>query len=117
MVIPDGVTKLSNKCFTGCKINSIDFNNVREIGVFAFDSTYGIEELNIPPTIHTIREGAFMGCNTLKNVNIQPGVNKIEDGVFSDCIELVNVIIPGTVETLDNQLFNNCFELKVVSIG
>ena len=51
----------------------------------------------VPGKVHTIGEGAFKGCVSLKKVILPSGLLKILDGAFKGCRKLQEVLIPAGV--------------------
>ena len=80
-----------------------------------FYSCYGLEDIFIPNTVHTIGNGAFMfsGIETLK---LPEGLTYIGEYVFSSCTNLSSVTIPNSVETIRHDAFSWCENLTSISI-
>ena len=69
LVIPEGVTKISNSAFEGFTgITSVSFpNSVSDIGQSSFEGCVGVESIKIPSSVTGIGERAFWNCH-LKEV-------------------------------------------------
>ncbi len=70
------------------------------------------EFLNVPDGIHTIGEGAFKGCVSVKRIVLPGGLRRIEEGAFKGCRRLEEVEIPQGVTGLGAYAFHRCHELK-----
>ncbi len=93
--IPNGVTKICERCFAGCE---------------------KIEHFSIPDTVNTIEEGAFSGCSSLKSIVIPNGVTRIENRLFSSCRSLTSVTIPIGVKSIGDFAFYDCESLTSLMI-
>ena len=70
----------------------------------------------VPGEVHTIGEGAFKGCVSLKKVILPSGLLKILDGAFKGCRKLQEVLIPAGVSYIGSYTFHRCHELKNISL-
>lgn len=72
---------------------------------------YGIASdhiLQLPASLKTIEEEAFVGMWQVQQVNIPEGVTAIGKRAFADCTLLRLVIIPNSVQTLADDAFSGC---------
>lgn len=118
LVIPDGVTSISDAAFFGFKsIKSVTFApSVKYIGTMAFDHT-SVEKVVIPSNVERISNRAFAGCFDLKELTIENGVKEIGPGAFGDCLDLTKVSIPGSVKVINNFAFRCCKSLKELTLA
>ena len=65
LVIPDGVTSISNYAFNGCT---------------------SLTSVAIPNSVTSLGDGAFYGCSGLTSVTIPNSVTSIGESAFRDCI-------------------------------
>ena len=75
------------------------------------DNGYGIASdhiLQLPASLKTIEEEAFVGMWQVQQVNIPEGVTAIGKRAFADCTLLRLVIIPNSVQTLADDAFSGC---------
>ncbi len=81
--IPDGVKKIGGKAFEGrTGLKEIDFNEVEEIGEYAFAMCAGLDRLKLTSAVRTIGDGAFQNCIGLSTVRIPDGVQSIGSFAF-----------------------------------
>ena len=85
MTIPNSVTEIDDKAFSGCSgLTSISIpNSVTYIGDHAFEYCTGFTSVDIPDRVTHIGWGAFFGCTNLINVTIPDSVMEIGWGAFS----------------------------------
>ena len=70
------------------------------------------EEITVPEGIHTIGEGAFKGCVSLKKVILPSGLRRIMGDAFKGCRRLEFVEIPEGTAYIGPYAFHRCHELK-----
>lgn len=85
--IPNGLREIPNSAFFMCnELKDVAMGNaVETIGQFAFGDC-AIVELQLPPTLRTIRQGAFIGD--------YPGTAKLR-----------RVYFPGPIDTIEQEVF------------
>lgn len=118
LVIPSGVTSISDGAFKGCSgLTSVSIpSSVTSIGGGAFSGCSGMTSITIPNSVTSIGEGAFSGSG-LTSITILNGVTEIGNGAFSNCSSLATVILPNSVTSIDSYLFYNCSSLTSVTMG
>ena len=116
IVIPNGVTSISQRAFMDCKsLTSVTIpSSVTSIDSDAFYGCTSLTSVTIPDGVTTIGGGAFMDCTSLTSVTIPDSVTTIGGGAFLNCTSLTNVTIPDSVKTIGNGAFKNCTLLKTV---
>ena len=72
------------------------------------------EETVVPAGIHTVGEGAFKGCVSLKKVVLPSGLQCIMGDAFKGCRRLEEVVIPDGVTYIGRYAFHRCHALKRV---
>ncbi len=98
--IPDGVKKIGEKAFEGrTGLKEIDFNEVEEIGEYAFVMCAGLDRLKLTSAVRTIGVGAFSNCIGLSTVRIPDGVQSIGSAAFL-CAS-TKAAEPGSMATMD----------------
>lgn len=94
--IPDSVTTIGNKAFSGC---------------------LGLTDLQIPNSVSTFGDSAFEGCTGLINLHIPDSVTAIGDRAFCRCDNLTNVYIPDSVLTIGEDSFLGCESLISIVVS
>lgn len=99
--IPDGVTALSEYCFSNCpKLTTIDIpNSVTSIGDSCFAHS-GLVSVDIPESVTEFGDYVFYECEDLTNVTISDGLTHIPNGTFDRCSALTSLDIPDSVTTI-----------------
>lgn len=70
------------------------------------------EVLQVPEGIHTVGEGAFKGCVSLKKVVLPSGLNCIMGDAFKGCRKLEEIVIPDGVSYIGRYAFHRCHALQ-----
>ena len=78
---------------------------VKTIGSYAFWNN-GVSEVDIPGTVETIRDHAFVNCGGLVNVIMHEGLKTIGQQAFYTCGNLTTITIPSTVTSIGGWAFN-----------
>lgn len=88
--IPEGITKIGEGCFEGCK---------------------SLETVRIPASIKTIGRNAFIGCNALNNVVFEDSVTGID--VWLDDRKVSKLTLTPPYDDLIDMLLKG-FEMEFV---
>ncbi len=118
VVIPNTVTQILDMAFNGCiSLVSVNIpNSVTTIGSYAFAGCVALESIVIPNTITTIGNNAFASCEALISVNLPNSVISLGTSVFSGCTALTSVNIPTSIKNIPNSTFNGCSALESITI-
>lgn len=85
VVIPYGISKISDGAFSNTIINSIYFpNTVKEIGI-AFQDCEDLERVVLNEGVEILYSETFMGCKNLIEISLPKLIVWLEEGIFSDC--------------------------------
>ena len=139
VVIPSGITSISNMAFAWCKtLTSVEIpDGVTSIGVKAFYNCVELAKIHIPDSICDIGNSAFAGCKKLadnegfvvvknilynyygetKNVSIKNNVTKIESTTFKGCENLESITLPRSVIEIGDNTFVGCFGATITCYG
>ena len=102
--IPDGVKKIGERAFEGrTGLKEIDFNEVEEIGEYAFVMCAGLDRLKLTSAVRIIGEGAFQSCIGLSTVRIPDGVQSIGSAAFL-CLTQKIALRESSMATMDGIL-------------
>ena len=91
----------SNQLLTGC-LNTIIPDSVTSIGNKAFSGCSGLTSIEIPESVTNIGEYAFSNCSSLTDIEISESVTYIGRNVFSGCNSLSSISLPFIGECLKN---------------
>lgn len=75
-----------------------------------------IRSIELPDSILSIGEEAFLGCASLSSVKIGNGVRHVGESAFRDCISLINVKLGESVTSIASSAFRGCNSLAKISI-
>ena len=73
--------------------------------------------VDIPNTVTTIGEFAFIDCDNLTSIEIPNSVVTLLAAAFSNIDGLTSIVIPNSVETIDQTVFAENYNLTTVTIG
>ena len=113
------VTSIGNYAFADCYAltSSVEIpNSVTSIGDKAFLWCSLLRSVEIPNSVTTIGESVFQGCSRLTSVEIPNSVTTIESSAFENCSSLTSVEIPNSVTSIGNSAFRKCSNLTSVEI-
>ena len=102
LVIPNGVTSISNFAFFGCTgLTAVTIpDSVTSIGGYAFRDCIGLTSILIPNSITSIGVSAFENCKSLTGINIPDGVTSIGSCAFESCSSLEYVTLPKSLTAI-----------------
>ena len=101
ITIPDGFTSIGFKAF--------DYG-------FETETCRYLKTVNIPASVKSIGDNAFVNCINLVEVNIAEGLISIGENVFSGCKNLTNINIPNSVKSIGGGAFYECNSLTSLDI-
>ena len=137
VLIPNGMTRIAEQAFRGCsRLTSITIpESVTSIG---FNSFYGSGITNclynpsatillyvppsvsgsfdIPNTVMSIGDHAFVGCSKLTSINIPDCVTNIGNFTFYECSGLKSFTIPNGVTSIGLRTLYGCSGLTSIAI-
>ncbi len=94
-VLSASVTVIGDVAFgVSRNLRSIEMPRVEVIGTQGLGTT-GLTELNLPGTLLTIGEGAFLGSPALATIRIPARVTSIGGSAFAECPQLTSVTFEG----------------------
>ena len=67
--------------------------------------------IQIPSSVKSIKDDAFLNCNSLTSIIIPPSVTCIGAYVFANCNGLTFISIPSSVTSIKDDAFLNCNSL------
>ena len=97
------------------EIKGLEFT-VTSIKDYAFLSCDSIIKIEIPSGVTFIGEGAFKGCSSLTSIEIPNGVTSIGAYAFHECSFLASIVIPEGVTSIGAYAFYKCSSLASIVI-
>jgi len=139
VVIPDGVTTISDHAFAGKKetLKSVRIpDSVTTIGSMSFYDCPKLKEVVVPDSVTSVGALAFHNCKKLADGNglvvvcntvwgyfgqnsevvIPDGVVKIADKAFFECRGLTTAVLPESVVSIGRQAFYDCRNLRSINL-
>lgn len=105
----------SNTLLLGCGNTEIP-DTVTSIGEDAFMGNKALTAIRIPDSVTYIGEEAFYWCENLKGVIVGDGVKDIADKAFFNCTALESIVLGSSVESIGEDAFCYCDRLTSVTI-
>lgn len=87
-----------------------------EIWDYSFYECPTLERIEIPGSVKTIGDNAFVGCKGLIDANLGNGIERIGSFAFRNCQSLSRIHIPGSVTRIDCGAFSLCDGLESMTI-
>ena len=123
MTIPNSVTSIGGRAFSGCSgLKSIIWN-AKNYPAFSddFDDPFRdirtqITEFIIGYDVTSIPDYMCCGMSNLKSVTIPNSVTSIGGNAFNGCSGLTSVTIPNSVTSIGGNAFNGCSGLTSMTI-
>lgn len=99
----------------GCDTSVIpNDNNIKEIGMFAFESCAEITGVSIPDGVEEIEFYAFSDCENLETVNLGRKLKRISWYAFEGCAGLKEIVVYRMVDYIGQFAFYRCDALEKV---
>ena len=95
IVLPQGLSSLSNRCFYGCS---------------------SLKTLTLPVNLTTIPSYSFAECSSLEEINLPMGITSIGDYAFYNCASLNSIVFPSTLTTIGSYAFYKCSLLPSINL-
>ena len=126
ITIPSSVTSIGNSAFAGCRsMTSMIVENGNQvyksegnclIQISNNNLIAGFKNSIIPPSVMSIGNYAFSGCDSLISITIPSSVTSIGNSAFYDCTGMTSIIIPSSVISIGDSAFERCYNIKSISI-
>ncbi|CDB27119.1 ig-like domain-containing surface protein [Firmicutes bacterium CAG:552] len=102
IVIPEGVTSISENAFNGCQsLTSVTLPSTLDyIGSASFAGCVALPSITVPEGVETVMDSAFSNCTALAEVNLPASLKKIGNYVFEKCTALRNITLPSALTTI-----------------
>ena len=120
VVIPKTVEVIRKQGFSGCvNLKSVAFASggvLTSIGKEAFQSC-AITGLNLPNSLKTMEDHAFMYCTRLKSVKGGDSVESFGTNCFGGCESLTEITFPKGLKKVGDFALANCSNLRTVTMN
>ena len=131
VTIDNAVTSIGTAAFTGCNITDVYITDIEAWCKIHFNSQSSnptlhsehfflndeeIIHLNIPNTITSINNYAFIGCKKITEVSIPNSVTSIGSSAFYGCSGLTSMTIPNSITSIGASAFAGCSGLTSINI-
>lgn len=90
--------------------------SVTSIMNWAFMDCKNLTSVNIPNSVISIGFRAFRNCSGLTSITIPNSVKNIGDMAFVNCTGLTSITIPNALTSIGNMVFQNCTKLTSITI-
>lgn len=99
IIVPDSVEYIEVGAFQNCaNLEAVVLSeNLSILSDFLFSSS-GIKNITVPKAVTKIGEYAFQSCRNLESIHIPASVHTIKVGAFRGCDTLTDVYFDGTIE-------------------
>ena len=88
---------------------------VTEIGPFAFEECYDLEEVRLPSTLRSIGQSSFSLCG-IRELTLPEGLLNIGREAFEGS-DLETVLLPSTVRNITGNPFVRCGSLRAIDVS
>lgn len=117
-VLPEGLQNIGTNAFSGCVcLESILLpSGLLRIDAMAFQGCSRLSAIQFPDSLLALGEGVFQGCTALTSVQIPSGMEEVSPFAFSGCTGLTSVILPNSLKLIGQHAFEGCTALKAVTL-
>jgi hypothetical protein len=116
LLIPEGVTTISNYAFSGCDgLKSVTIpSGVTNVGAGAFSGCGNITSLNL--NCKNIGNWFADSKTKVKEIILSDNVEEISSSVFSGFTALTTITVPSSIAKIGENAFSDCNRLNSVNI-
>ena len=100
---------------TNSQVTSFTFaDGVETVPAYLCKYMNRLESIDIPASVTSIGQSAFMYCTNLKAFEFPQGIKTVATSVLEGCTALEEVVIPSSVTTINQDAFYNCSALQAI---
>ena len=116
LVIPEGVTRISNYAFYGCEsLETVKFpSTLKEIGGGAFAYCSNLKDFTLPESLEIIGESAFYSCYSITKLELKKNVKDVGKSAFDFCKGLRTVYMYPQMMGIGQWAFWECKNIEIV---
>lgn len=118
------VTRIGSYAFADCSsLTKVTLENVQVIGEGAFgryeqySQAPRIEKIDLPDTLTSLGDGAFIGCSALQSVVVPDSVVDFGDFMFTYCESLTKAKLGSGIKNIGQYTFYGCSLLSEVEFS
>lgn len=94
----EGAGNYYSTCYMATELKRVHLpNNLTEIGHWAFNYCYSLNDINMPSHLERIGDRAFNMCRSLMRVTFPASLTYIGEGVFMNCVNLRDLHFKNSV--------------------
>lgn len=121
IVIPEGTTEILDYDFYDIPyLEEIELpKSLRSIGDWAFMECTNLKRVSIPydSELSWIGQSAFEGCESLEDFTFPDNLLRIQDKAFYNCKSLDSITLPASLADIGRQAFEGCDNLSDVEFS
>lgn len=109
IIIHEGITNISPNAFTGCdkSVSAQIPSTVKSIGENAFMNNKALVSVTIPEGVTAVPHNAFDGCTSLREINLPKSLERIGERAFANtAVKYVELPASGHDIIIDNTAFD-----------
>lgn len=111
--IPKGVKEIARSTFYRICVDHVNLpEGIEKLGEYAFCDTILRGEIEIPPTVKTIKKGCFGYCNYIEEIKFNEGLIEIGELCCAHCNNLKRLILPDSARYIGNIICYKCNNLS-----
>lgn len=117
--VPGDVEAISPYAVSGAiKLETVVLNNnVKTIGLGAFENCTKLTSINIPDSVETIDTSAFRECEKLESITLGANVSVIGQHAFLGCTALTSVELNSRINEIKSYAFDGCKALAEIKLA
>lgn len=109
--IPSNLESIGASAFASTALTSIKIpSSVRDINAYAFNNCKSLKECQIDNGLDQIGYDAFAFCSSLEKINLPNSIRTILDEAFMGC-GFSDITIPDSIVTVGENVFSGCRNL------
>ena len=103
LTISEGVEEIGMGAFDGCSGLDAESDGGDSLST-KFDGP-GLKRVEIPGSVKTIGDGAFVSCTMLHELILHEGIEHIGSGAFQNCDRIYDITLPASLKTMGEWVF------------